>query len=270
MKQTFYVTLAITFAKGREAHLAEQAAQRAYTIEGVTDCQIAWTFQPYPTAEAAKLAAQLDGIKKQVVKHFPVEAHVPFVPASRLAAEAEYQREQSDLASAQADFHAINIEGRRAVEIAHTKAQSEKAQPFTTTQLIAEWFKLAVPNPTEKSRNVQVGCHIEEVSEMFEAMGELPVAEKLSFIGDHYKANVEDMKPLDRGALLDSLCDQIVTAIGVAHMFGMNIHGALSEVNRSNYSKFVDGVPLFDANGKIAKPASYSKPNLAAFVGAGE
>ena len=49
-------------------------------------------------------------------------------------------------------------------------------------------------------------------------------------------------------------------------MFGLGIEGALAEVNRSNWSKFVDGAPVFDANGKIAKPATYSKPNLEQFV----
>ena len=49
-------------------------------------------------------------------------------------------------------------------------------------------------------------------------------------------------------------------------MFGLDIEGALAEVIRSNYSKFVDGKPVFDANGKIAKPATYSPPDLTAFV----
>ena len=89
---------------------------------------------------------------------------------------------------------------------------------------------------------------------------------RLGQIGDHYKKRT-DAIGCDRDAMLDSLCDQIVTATGVAHMFGMDIQGALNEVNRSNWSKFVDGKPVFDINGKIAKPATYSKPDLSAFVG---
>lgn len=65
--------------------------------------------------------------------------------------------------------------------------------------------------------------------------------------------------------LLDSLCDQIVTAIGVAHMMGFDIESALNEVNRSNWSKFIDGKAVFDENGKIAKPDTYSKPDLTSF-----
>ena len=134
---------------------------------------------------------------------------------------------------------------------------------------IKGWFELAVPTPTDKNRAVQLGCHFEEVAEMLAAIGETFIAERLALIATQYKkdSEVEINEPgLDRTELLDALCDQIVTAVGVAHMFGMDIEGALGEVNRSNWSKFVDGAPVFDANGKIAKPATYSKPNLEQFV----
>lgn len=71
----------------------------------------------------------------------------------------------------------------------------------------------------------------------------------------------------DKTELLDALCDQIVTAVGVAHMFGMNIEGALTEVNRSNWSKFVNEAPVFDENGKIAKGPDYTPPDLTEFLG---
>lgn len=132
---------------------------------------------------------------------------------------------------------------------------------------IRNWFALAVPTPTDKNRAVQVGCHFEEVGEMLDAMGESHHG--LDALASGYKSHTEveiDDENLDRKMMLDALCDQIVTAVGVAHMFGMDIEGALTEVNRSNWSKFVDGKPVFDANGKIAKPATYSKPNLTPFV----
>ena len=125
----------------------------------------------------------------------------------------------------------------------------------------------AVPAPTAKNQTVQVGCHFEEVAEQFAAMGEHVVAEKMSKIADIYK-HADSLKPVDRLELLDSLCDQCVTATGTAYMLGMDIQGALNEVNRSNWSKFLDGKPVFDANGKISKPPTYSKPNLTPFVGA--
>ena len=71
----------------------------------------------------------------------------------------------------------------------------------------------------------------------------------------------------DKTELLDALCDQIITAIGVAHMFGMNIEGALTEINRSNWSKFVNEAPVFDENGKITKGPDYTPPDLTEFLG---
>ena len=66
--------------------------------------------------------------------------------------------------------------------------------------------------------------------------------------------------------LLDALCDQIVTAIGVGYMAGFDMAGALQEVIRSNASKFENGKPLFDENGKIRKGKDYTQPELAQFV----
>ena len=65
---------------------------------------------------------------------------------------------------------------------------------------------------------------------------------------------------------LDALADGIVTATGMAHMAGMDIVGALGEVNRSNWSKFEDGKPVFNENGKIAKGKDYSKPELKPYL----
>lgn len=132
---------------------------------------------------------------------------------------------------------------------------------------IADWFTLAVPEPGEKNQAVQLGCHFEEVSEMADALGLSLTAETIARVADIYKKEMDRPGTVNRSELLDSLADQIVTAVGVAHMFGMDIRGALAEVNRSNYSKFVDGKPVFDANGKIAKPPTYSKPDLSPFVG---
>lgn len=147
---------------------------------------------------------------------------------------------------------------------------------------IKAWFALAVPTPTDDNRTMQLGCHYEEVAEMAERHSFWKATHKaLVAEATRMKEEAKNTPPgfwglhesetegeyLDRRIeLLDSLADQIVTAVGVAHMFGLDIEGALAEVNRSNWSKFVDGRPTFDANGKIAKPATYSKPDLTPFV----
>lgn len=146
-----------------------------------------------------------------------------------------------------------------------------------TIPCIKQWFTLAVPTPTDKNRSVQLGVHMEEVVEMLDAIvPNSPLADAMRAVADDMKAGPETPEEaeymrgvfarIDRTELLDALCDQIVTAVGVAHMFGLDIEGALAEVNRSNWSKFVDGKPTFDANGKIAKPATYSKPDLTPFL----
>lgn len=151
-----------------------------------------------------------------------------------------------------------------------------------TLNSIANWFAQAVPNPTTANVSVQLGCHFEEVREMIvdglkADCPEEGAAGELHELANDFKTAPSDpevmailekrLAGIDRKELLDALCDQIVTSIGVAHMLGMNIQGALDEVDRSNWSKFKDGVPVFDANGKITKnPESYFKADMSAFV----
>lgn len=139
-----------------------------------------------------------------------------------------------------------------------------------------KWFVEAVPVPNEKSSAVQFGCHLEEVVEMLENI-EITAngGSKIHFdlAKGYLKRLSQDLKQgfcqyqfKDRTAHLDSLADQIVTAVGCAHMEGMDIVGALDEVNRSNFSKFVNGKPVFDENGKIKKGVNYKEPDLKQFT----
>ena len=100
-------------------------------------------------------------------------------------------------------------------------------------------------------------------------------ADIISEIGDLLKSALPQsaenyLNKSDHIELLDALCDQIVTATGVAYMMGFDIEGALKEVIRSNNSKMVNGKFEFDDNGKIAKPDSYSEPDLTPFLNKGE
>jgi hypothetical protein len=127
---------------------------------------------------------------------------------------------------------------------------------------ITQWFERAVPNPTDRNESVQIGCHFEEVAEMMEALG----LDNIDVIYMHNLANkfkaCDYLYSIKRGPLLDALADQLVTATGVAHMTKMDLVSAGAEVNRSNWSKFVDGQPVFKANGKIDKGPAYTEPNL--------
>ncbi|WP_040364456.1 hypothetical protein, partial [Commensalibacter intestini] len=41
---------------------------------------------------------------------------------------------------------------------------------MTIIKQIESWFKAAVPEPTDDNRRVQLGCHLEEVSEMTDCL----------------------------------------------------------------------------------------------------
>lgn len=146
-----------------------------------------------------------------------------------------------------------------------------------TNKTVKQWFEAAVPAPTDKRLNIQIGCHLEEVCEMLEAITTVPGFEhleqvidvawgNLSTLADFLKSGEMEVEPESKINLLDSICDQQVTGIGVAHMLGMDIDGAMAEVNQSNWSKFVDGKPVFNEQGKIAKGADYKAPELERFV----
>lgn len=144
---------------------------------------------------------------------------------------------------------------------------------------IINWFKAAKPNPTEKDKTTQIGVHFEEVSEMMAALS--CIREQVEDVSQEFYSSDAIDKDIDGEVmklpenweidLLDSLCDQIVTAIGVGYMMGFDMVGALQEVNLSNWSKFDEnGNPIFNENGKIVKGENYFKPDLAKFLKAGE
>lgn len=136
------------------------------------------------------------------------------------------------------------------------------------------WFRKAVPNPTSKNISTQIGCHLEEVAEMLNAITSNNL-ERASQI-DALRAAIDHVGNLlkkdnnivikDSVELLDSLADQIVTATGVGTFLGMNVPGALAEVNRSNYSKFEDGEPVFNENKKVMKGKDYTPPDLTPYI----
>lgn len=142
---------------------------------------------------------------------------------------------------------------------------------------ITGWFREARPTVTAVSTSVQMGVHFEEVWEMIIeveardsetalalekaklAMKELATRVKTTpgsvYVPEENKKNY-----------LDALCDQVVTATGCAYDQDFNFYDAVNEVNDSNWSKFVNGKPIFDDNGKIVKGPDYFKPDLTPYI----
>ena len=142
-------------------------------------------------------------------------------------------------------------------------------------QRILNWFDEAKPEPSEKDFSVQLGVHIEEVVEMLDcfttenvqiAMALGNAIQCLNVLSESLKANEGDIEIIDSLEFLDSLNDQVVTAVGTAKFAGYDFLSSIMEVNDSNYSKFVDGKAVFNEQGKIAKGPSYFKPDLKPFL----
>ena len=136
-----------------------------------------------------------------------------------------------------------------------------------------EWFQQAMPEPTDEQACIQVGVHYEEFGEMLMANVDDSASIIVDDLANEYKrcdtqhiSLISSMDDDDKKEILDSLVDQIVTAIGVCHTMGFDLEGALAEVNRSNFSKFEDGKAVFDENGKITKGKHYSKPDLKPYI----
>ena len=140
-----------------------------------------------------------------------------------------------------------------------------------TTQL---WHSRAKPWPTTDDFNVQLGCHIEEFVEMLDCLAVIgydspagydliQAVTALDHLADALKGGEAKMQILSRSELLDSLADQVVTAVGAGYRAGMDVPTAVQRVNISNWSKFdANGEPIFDENGKIAKGPNYLPVDL--------
>lgn len=156
---------------------------------------------------------------------------------------------------------------------------NEKMQPYLkqdSTQRIENWFRAAKPEPTLEDLSVQVGCCLEEVCELLEGLGlkDYDVHEQLNIDADHFKGKskwaikkLEKLTHQQRVAITDACCDINVTTIGVLTLLGgIDIMGATNEVIRSNDSKFENGKPIFNEQGKIMKGKDYSEPDLTPFI----
>lgn len=153
----------------------------------------------------------------------------------------------------------------------------------SSLETIVEWFKAAKPSPTRFDLSVQVGCHLEEVLEMLEGFDfsstnldqesvqyydhlVMAAITEMGALSAALKAGLVHARAKDREAILDATRDQCVTGVGIDYMMGANTVGAQAEVNRSNWSKFEDGAPVFGKFGKIAKGKDYTPPSLGRFV----
>lgn len=158
----------------------------------------------------------------------------------------------------------------------HTHYASQMQPYFKPDSItdIANWFKKAKPEPTDKDIGTQTGCLLEEVVELLEGFGFAKQGAVLALhnLAGLFKANtfggmISELSQEDRIDIVDACCDINVTSVGVMQLLGgVDVLGAQREVIRSNNSKFEDGKPLFNEQGKIMKGKDYSEPDLTPFI----
>ena len=130
---------------------------------------------------------------------------------------------------------------------------------------------------TPKSQQSQLGAHFEEVVEMIDEIASKDMAtvhllgnasHAVEALAKHLKESEPGLVYIEnRLGFLDACCDQLVTVTIAARLYGMDPVRGLNEVNRSNYSKLVDGVMHKDPiTGKWLKGPAYTKPDLKPYI----
>ena len=136
-------------------------------------------------------------------------------------------------------------------------------------ETIELWHRRARPKPTDEDFNVQLGCHFEEIEEMMRSIVTddediwQTLRSEIAILAGLLKDGRLKAQVADRKEFLDSLADQVVTAIGTGYCAGVKTTDGIVAVNRSNFSKFDEtGSPIFNENGKVMKGPRYAPPNL--------
>lgn len=136
-----------------------------------------------------------------------------------------------------------------------------------------EWFAVVLENdaPGTDRFPVQLGCHLEEVVEMLQ---EVYIADsdvnsaleeaciELTKAAEALKAGRQEVSVGNPGAFNDSVLDQRVTGTGLLKMRGVDVAEHVTRVDVANFTKFVDGKPLYKDGGKIAKGPNFWNPEF--------
>lgn len=153
--------------------------------------------------------------------------------------------------------------------------------PMPSSDILANtqiWFSRARPEPTANDISSQFGCHFEEVSEMLVELSssdptlskQLTEAQQACHnLAEYLKGHPGiDLQFNSRINVLDAICDQIVTVTGCGHVLKMDVINGMTEVNRSNWSKFDEqGQPILNPDThKVLKGPDYSPANLTPYV----
>ena len=133
-----------------------------------------------------------------------------------------------------------------------------------------EWFAVVLANdaPGTDRFPVQLGCHLEEVVEMLEMIDTCScvdprisdAAATLEGVAEELKSGRFQVKLVDDAAFEDSLLDQLVTGTGLLKMRGADVAESVARVDVANFTKFVDGKPVYKEGGKVGKGPNFWNP----------
>ena len=135
-----------------------------------------------------------------------------------------------------------------------------------------KWFAVVLANDALGTDRfpVQMGCHLEEIVEMLveleledELQQEVETAvASLTKVANALKTGQVEVGTKNEVAFNDSILDQRVTGTGLLKMQGVDVAETVARVDVANFTKFVDGKPLYKEGGKIAKGPNFWNPEF--------
>lgn len=139
-----------------------------------------------------------------------------------------------------------------------------------------------VPDPSNYNIHSQIAVHLEKFSTLLSSLkdagstqrsrDELGLAIDVTShaqkqIASYTNGSEIMLSDVNRVELLDALCRQIITAVGLAHMLNMDISSALQEVADSDDTVLDDdGNPIFNEQKKLARSQNFTYPNLIGYT----
>ena len=111
-------------------------------------------------------------------------------------------------------------------------------------QLIVKEFMKACDQPSDQGWGEQAALYMDLITEEYE---------------ETLRAFIDK----DIVEVADGLADMVWVIMGLANTLGIPFEDVWQEVKKSNFSKCVDGKVIKREDGKVMKPDTYFKPDIA-------
>lgn len=147
---------------------------------------------------------------------------------------------------------------------------------------IESWFRTIQPAPSYHDihlqfsqlieKNIDLLVCLQEAGETAHARDEIGFSVSvLDFLKRRFSSTPQgievDINALDRASVLRALCQQILTAIGIAQALEMNIDGALQDLVACNQSQLDrTGRPVFSLQRKLVPVTDHRVPQYSAYI----